>query len=198
MDFIELLKKRRSHYLLSEDVVVSEEVLCESLRQLLLYLPSAYNSQSTRLVLLLGDAHKRLWNAVCDKIAMLVTPEAFAKSRAKIERCFASGLGTVLFFEDEAVVDGLRREYPLYADSFDIYSEHTSAMHQIAVWLLLVENGYGASLQHYDALLKNDINKMFGLPATWRLIGQMPFGKALDVPGEKSVVSLDERFRVVR
>ena len=48
----------------------------------------------------------------------------------KIERSFAAGYGTVLFFEDTNVVRDLQQKFPGYAGNFPVWSEQTSAMHR--------------------------------------------------------------------
>ena len=60
--------------------------------------PSAFNSQSTRIVLLLGDEHKKLWDIVKNTLKQRISPEAFAKTEAKIDGCFAAGHGTCALF----------------------------------------------------------------------------------------------------
>lgn len=121
----------------------------------MLHVPSAFNSQSTRLVLLVREAHERLWNIIAkDELRKIVPADAFAQTEAKINACFAAGYGTVLFFEDQTVVKGLQEQFPIYADSFPTYAEHTNAMHQLAVWTMLEDAGYGASLQHYNITIR--------------------------------------------
>ena len=195
--FVEALKKRRSYYHLDRDIPIDEERIVDFVRETVKYVPSAFNSQSSRLVLLLGDSHSRFWQAVCDSIKKIVPDDAFRKSEEKIRSAFASGYGTILFYEDESVISRLEREFPLYAKDFPVYSQHTSAMHQVVLWILLCDAGLGASLQHYEALVEADCRRMFSLPDEWRLVAQMPFGRPLDVPAEKSFVSLDERIIIL-
>ena len=54
MNFKETLKYRRSYYHLTNSSPVSDEAIREILEFGLLHVPSAFNSQSTRVVLLLG------------------------------------------------------------------------------------------------------------------------------------------------
>lgn len=192
-----LLRERRSRYRLDAHVDVPDVRVEELIHETLKYVPSAFNSQSTRLVLLRDSAHRNFWEKVCERISEIVPRESYEKSRKKIETSFASGCGTLLFYEEKAVVDELKMKYPLYADSFDVYSEHTSAMHQMVLWLLLAGEGLGASLQHYQGLVEEDTKSMFGLPSSWRLIAQMPFGHAIDTPEDKSFVPMDERFFII-
>ena len=192
----ELLKKRRSRYKLSKEVEVSDECIIELLQEAVKHVPSAFNSQSTRLVLLLGDSHNWFWQTVLKAIAGITVPEAYEKSKQKIETAFAAGHGTILFFEDSATIEKLKKEYPLYAEEFQKFSQHTSAMHQIVIWLLLADADIGASLQHYELLVEKEIRDMFSLSDDWKLIAQMPFGNATDTPTQKSVLPLDETIKV--
>ena len=107
----------------------------------LLHVPSAFNSQSARLVLLLGEQHDGLWQIVKDTLRPLVPADAFVKTEEKIDQAFASGYGTVLFYEDQDTVKQLQEQFPLYKDNFPTFSEHSTAMHQFAVWTMLEDAG---------------------------------------------------------
>ena len=60
----ELFKRRRSYYELSAESPVSDAQIEEIVRFALKHIPSAFNSQSTRLVLLLHEHHAELWKIV--------------------------------------------------------------------------------------------------------------------------------------
>jgi predicted oxidoreductase (fatty acid repression mutant protein) len=194
----DLFKRRRSHYSLNREICVREDEIEKAVRLVVMHTPSAFNSQSTRMVLLFGESHERFWDIVCEKISRILPRDAFEKSRKKIENAFLSGYGTVLFFEDIQVIEELKTRYPLYSDAFPIYSQHTSAMHQYALWLLLSDMNLGASLQHYGELVEDDVKRSFSLPETWHLIAQMPFGNPLDKPEEKSILPINERVVIYR
>ena len=49
-------------------------------------------------------------------------------------------------------------------------------MAQFAVWTMLADSGLGASLQHYNPLIDEAVRQAFEVPASWRLVAQMPFG----------------------
>ena len=194
----EALKHRRSYYALQNECPVSDREIEEILNWALEYTPSAFNSQSSRLVLLLGEQHRELWNIVLNTLRKLVDPAAFGATERKINTSFASGYGTVLFFEDEAIVKGLQEAYPLYRDKFPSWSEHTSGMHQLTVWTMLEDAGLGASLQHYNPLIDEEVLAKWKLPEQWRLVAQMPFGLPAGEPGHKDVKPLRERIRIFR
>ena len=184
-NFIEALEHRRSHYAISAAMSTSEEEIIKTIDRIMLAIPSAYNSQSSRVVLLMGVHHICMWGIVKQCLARLVTPEVFVGTRTKIDTCFAAGCGTVLFYEDMDVVAKMKEQFALYADKFDEYSAHTSAMPQLAIWTALEDMGFGCSLQHYNPLIDTEIAKQWNIPQSWKLIAQMPFGTPLQVPETK-------------
>lgn len=196
--FQEALRHRRSYYALAPESPVDDAKIEQIVRFALKHVPSAFNSQSTRAVLLLHEHHDELWKIVRRILRGVVPPENFATTEDKVARSFAAGYGTVLFFEDTDVVRDLQQRFPLYAGNFPVWSEQTSAMHQLAVWTMLEDAGFGASLQHYNPLIDKDVYEHWSLPREWKLIAQMPFGMPAGEPGEKTFKPLDERIRVFR
>lgn len=197
-DFIEAMRHRRSHYALKNESPVTDKEIENILREVVKHLPSAFNSQTTRTVLLLGNNHIKLWDIVKDTLKKIVPADAFVATENKINSCFQCGYGTVLFFEDESIVKGLQESFPLYADNFPGWSLQTSAMHQFAVWTLLEDVGFGASLQHYNPLIDDEVKKTWNLPDHWKMIAQMPFGVPIDEPGDKEFKDLDERVLIFK
>ena len=127
-----------------------------------------------------------------------VPAEAFVKTEEKIDNSFACGYGTVLFFEDQKVVKGLQEAFPSYQDNFPGWSLQTSAMHQLAIWVMLEDVGFGASLQHYNPLIDDEVRRAWNLPGHWHLIAEMPFGLPVGKPGEKEFQPLEERVRIFK
>ena len=195
-NFKKIIEKRRSVYALSPNSTLKDSQLVELLREVIKYTPSAFDSRSTRLVLLTGKAHQRLWEIVKDVLREVVAPDKFARTEQKIDTSFASGYGTILFFEDEAVVRSMQEHFPLYRDNFLSWSEHTSAMHQYAVWCALAEVGMGASLQHYNPLIDRRVSEQWQLPHSWRLVAQMPFGVAIAPTPEKSFDGAEDQLKI--
>lgn len=197
-DFITAIKHRRTYYALESKSPVSDEKIIEILDTAIMHVPSAFNSQTTRMVLLLGANHKRLWDITKETLRKIVPAEAFPKTESKINRSFASGYGTVLFFEDTEVVKKLQAQFPSYAANFPNWSQQTSAMHQFAVWTMLEDAGFGASLQHYNPLINEAVAKEWDLNPNWELIAEMPFGTPAEKPGEKTFAPLTERFLIFK
>lgn len=194
--FFELQQKRRSIYAIGKNVNVPKADIVELIKKAVRESPSPFNSQSSRVVVLFGDAHEKVWNMALDILRKIVPAEAFAATEQKINGCFKSGFGTVLFFEDQDVVKGLQAKFPAYADNFPIWSEQASGIAQYAVWLALAEKDIGATVQHYNPLIDEVVAKEWGIPASWRLRAQMPFGSIESPATDKAYIDDADRFKV--
>ena len=193
----EAVVKRRSIYQLEKDEIVSPQKIIEMINTAVKYAPTAFNSQSARVVVLFGENYKKFWQMVMAKLREIVPAEKFAATEDKINS-FMQGYGTVLFFEDEAVIEALQKKFPLYQDNFPKWSLQSGGMLQFIIWTMLEKAGLGASLQHYNPLIDADTAKMFGIPATWKLLAQMPFGSIAAPADEKTFLPLEERIKVFK
>ena len=191
-DFYTAMKERRTFYDISPESKISDAGIKELVETAVLHAPSAFNSQSARVVLLLGRHHEKLWDITEDALLKVITPEQ-AKSTKKKIASFAKGYGTVLYFDDRSIVKDLQKNYPTYSDHFPIWAEHANGMLQYLVWTSLEVEGFGASLQHYNPLIDQAVKEQWNIPNNWELIAQMPFGVPVSPPGEKSYVPVEER-----
>ncbi len=194
--FWKALESRRSVYGFDKEKPVAQEKIVEIVENTLTLVPSFFNSQSTRMVVLFGEHHKKLWDIVMDALRKVTDDKQFEKSQAKVKNDFQSGYGTVLFFEDQAVIKGMQEQFAFYAEKFPIWSEHTAGMHQLTVWAGLAQEGLGASLQHYHPLIDDAVRKEWNIPESWKLTAQMPFGKPLSAPEEKDHMAISDRLKV--
>lgn len=192
----EAIIKRRSFYNISNSSPISDKEIEEILTVAIKHVPSAFNSQSTRFVLLLKENHKRFWEITKEELRKIIPEEKFKDTEDKIDNCFGAGYGTVLFFEDQEVVENLMSQFPTYADNFPLWSSHSTGMHQYVVWMLLEEAGLGASLQHYNPIVDDAVKKEWGLNSKWKLVAQMPFGTPVAQPGEKQFSPLEHRLLI--
>lgn len=193
-----LLEKRRSRYSIENKSPLTDNQLKELIDCAVKHVPSAFNSQSTRTVLLLGEQHKKFWDIVKQVLSDIVSADTLEATKSKIDGSFAAGYGTILFFEDQNVVRSLQDAFPSYSDNFPVWSTQTSAMHQYAIWLLLTNEGLGASLQHYNPLIDQKVAEEWDIDPNWRLIAQMPFGTPVGEPGNKEFQPLEERSIVFK
>lgn len=196
-DFLTTVAERRSYYSISKESTISDARIQEIIEHAIKHTPSSMNSQSGRLVLLLGKHHDRFWEITREALRKIVPPDNFDRTDKKIDG-FANGYGTVLFFEDQEVIESLQKEYALYKDNFPKWSLQSSAMTQFIVWNALEIEGLGASLQHYNELIEDDVKKEWNLPQSWKTNAQMPFGKPTALPDEKEFNPLENRVKVFK
>ena len=193
--FLEAVENRRSQYALSAESPISDERIQEIVETVLKHAPSSYHSQTSRVVILRGEEHKALWSIVLETLRGIVPPESFKTTENKIGG-FAAAYGSLLFFEDQETVEKLQKDYPVFAQTFPVYSMHHAGMVQILIWTALENEGLGASLQHYNPLIDQQVKERWGLPQGWKLIAQMPFGTVTAPAKVKKFMDIRERVFV--
>ncbi|KOS29208.1 nitroreductase [Bacillus anthracis] len=189
----EAIVNRRSIRKVTKNDAITKERIEEVLKTAL-HAPTSFNTQSARIVVLLGEEHDKLWDITKETLRKIVPEENFAATEEKMN-AFKAGYGTVLFFEDQATVEKLQENLALYKDNFPIWSQQASGMLQFAVWTALEAEGFGASLQHYNPIIDDEVKKEWKVPANWKLIAQMPFGKPNEQPAEKKFQPTEERVK---
>ncbi|MBV7308383.1 nitroreductase family protein [Acinetobacter sp. CWB-G5] len=194
MSFLDHIKQRRTIYAVGKNVALTPEQIESVIKEAVNHSPSAFNSQTSRIVTLFGESHLQFWNVVRETLRKIVPETAFEGTNAKINS-FAAGYGTVLFYEDQDVVKSLQEQFALYADNFPVWSEHSSAIAQFAVWTALSEQNIGASLQHYNPIVDAEIAEIFDIPANWKLRAQLVFGSIEAPAGEKTFMAEADRFK---
>lgn len=194
MSFLNQIKQRRTIYAIGKNVSLSQAKIEEIIKEAVKQSPSSFNSQSSRAVILFGDSHVKFWTIVLETLRKIVPPEAFEGTNAKINS-FIAGAGSVLFYEDMAVIKGLQEQFALYADNFPVWAEHSTAIAQFATWTALSEAGIGASLQHYNPIVDEEVAAVFGVPADWKLRAQLVFGSIEAPAGEKTFIDDATRFK---
>lgn len=197
MKALELFKLRRTQYALSKELPLPRKELEELILTVIRECPSAFNSQSSRAVILFGEQHSLLWDEIVkETLRPLTAPEKFGQTEQKLAS-FSAGTGTILFFEDQAVVRDLQAKFPTYANYFPDFSANSAGMAQFAVWTALAEAGIGASLQHYHPVINAQVRATWNIPEEWSFSAQMPFGGNAAAIQPKSYISDSGRFRVV-
>ncbi|MCS4533426.1 nitroreductase family protein [Neisseria montereyensis] len=186
---------RRSVYALNKNLPVSKQEVAQVIEHAVKHTPSAFNSQSTRVVVLFGAEHEKLWDIAISELRKIVPAESFKPTEDKLNM-FKAAAGSVLFFEDKNVVESLQEQFAAYAANFPIWAEHTNAMHQYAVWSTLAAANIGGNLQHYNPIIDEEVAKAWNVPANWTLRAQLVFG-GIDAPaGEKAFAPVEERLKV--
>jgi predicted oxidoreductase (fatty acid repression mutant protein) len=159
--------------------------------------PTAFNSQSGRVVVLLNESHDKMWEITRESLRKIVPADSFQPTNDKMDS-FKNGYGTVLFFDDHSIVEGLQQQFALYKDNFPVWAQQSNGMLQFVVWTALESEGLGASLQHYNEVIESDLKNEWKFPESWKLIAQMPFGKPLAAPGEKQFSPVEDRVKIFK
>jgi uncharacterized protein len=197
-NFKDALLHRRTYYAIKDQSPIPDSKIEEIVKFAVKHVPSSFNSQSSRVVILLGENHKKIWNITKSILRKIVPAEAFKATETKIDGSFLAGYGTLLFFEDQDVIKGLQNSFPSYADNFPIWSQQTSGMNQLAIWTMLEDAGFGVNLQHYNPLIDEEVAKEWNLPTNWKLIAEMPFGTPAQDAGDKEFQPIEERVKIFK
>jgi hypothetical protein len=192
---IQLLQNRRTHYILAKSSPVSDAKIIELVEEALKHTPTAFNSQNGRVVILLHNHHDKLWQMTHDALKAVVPADQFPATAEKIT-AFADSYGTLLFFEDQAIISNLQEQFPLYAHNFPVWSQQSNGILQNNIWVALAEVGLGASLQHYSELIESAVREAWQIPDEWKLVAQMPFGQIVSEPDEKQYQPIEQRVKV--
>ena len=91
----EAFKNRGSLHTLSDDVEISDAHVQEIVRDGILHSPTAFNSQSSRAVILLKDEHKKFWDLAHDVAKGKVPPQVFEMVFGPRIKMFRAAYGTV-------------------------------------------------------------------------------------------------------
>lgn len=188
-NFYEALEKRRSYHNINKELDISEERIEEIIQHSLKYVPSAFNSQTSRVLLLLGKDHEWFWSET--KSHTSETNIESTQIESELAR-FKAGYGTVLFFEDQKALALAQRKDPQYLEYFPSWADQTSGMHQLAVWTAFEIEGIGASLQHYQPLIDEMVSIRWNVPKSWKLKAQMPFGKPIEANSDDEKSHTDQ------
>ena len=197
MNLLNWTQKRRSCYALKNQIPLQESQFIYLVREAVKQAPSAFNSQSARVLVLLANKHHAFWQLTLEALRKIVSPDTWPVTQAKIDS-FDKAYGTILYFEDWSVVENLQTRFPMYRDSFPVWAYQSNAMLEYSIWTALAVQNIGASLQHYNPLVDQAVKKAFQVPEHWKLIAQMPLGAIVQHPEEKTFLPLEERVIVFK
>lgn len=94
---IDLAKQRRSYYPLSKDLAITPARVQEVVKDLLDQIPSSFNSQSNRVVVLFGAEHEKLWDITTEILKAIVPAEQWESTAGRMAM-FKGAAGSVRFF----------------------------------------------------------------------------------------------------
>lgn len=127
--FFDAVKSRRTYYALDSTSPIPDARIQEIVSHAILHVPSAFNSQTTRAVLLLNEEHKKCWDIIIEVYKQQLPADKFEHANQRFQG-FRKGYGTILFYEDTDTVREFQNKFKTYEDKFPGWSEQTNGMHQ--------------------------------------------------------------------
>lgn len=193
MTYREAMEARRSIRSLSQGANVGREEVVTLIEQALTWVPSGYNMQAVRLLLLTGKEHQRFWHESFETLMEGKDEAARAKTRKKFDG-FAGGMGTVLFFDDMNTLAEVQGKMPKYAATMEEWMHHGQGMMQYGIWTGLVDLGLAVSIQHYNPIVDTLVAVNWKVPESWTLRAQMPYGGPKESPAPRQGLSAKARY----
>ncbi|MED3690750.1 nitroreductase family protein [Peribacillus butanolivorans] len=181
---------RRSIRKVKKNENITKERINEVLKTAI-HAPSSFNMQSGRIVVVMNDEHEKFWDIVKETLRSRVPEENFGTTVERLQG-FRDGVGTILFFENQETIEQIQDKAPSYKEQFPYWSHQGSAMLQYAIWMSLSAEGIGASIQHYNPIIDEEVKKTWDIPGKWSLVAQMPFGEPNEQPGEKTLLPFED------
>ena len=192
----ELVKNRRSQYAIGNNTDLTNEEIAERITQIVRDVPTASNSQTTRIAIVFGEENVKLWDHILD-VQKDVMPEEMWGMMSGVMEGAKGGVGTILFFEDLDAVEKM----PTSPARVEVYKQNNNANAQYATWLALTDLGLGGTLQHmnvgYEQGFDKSVKELLGLPERWEMQAQMPFGSIEGENEPKEYIADSERVVVI-
>lgn len=206
ISFAQATHDRRSIRALQATSPVPDSIITLLAETAILDVPSAFNSQTTRMTVLLGDHHKKLWSITAKMFHARLGDQRFNEPamgrpsfKQKIDGYMAA-YGTALFWDDTAAVKKLKETSPdVYKDKIDEWAHQSNGMHQFYMWSALQALGLGANLQHYNSIIDEEVKKTWDVSKPWALRAQMVFGtpvEGVELPEKIQNTPVSERLKV--
>jgi uncharacterized protein len=217
----EAAEKRISCYTLTNKSTISDDRIKEIVSFAVKHGPSPFNVQSARAVILLKQDHEKLWD-IADAMLKRSMPEQAYQKLAPRVAGFKGGYGSVLWFEDQEALDGLKAKNPAIQHVTTEWSDHSSGFQQIlgkvaaltsvgydlliifhdTVWTALELEGLGCNLQHYNFSpdFTKEVLETWDLPKMWLLKAQLVFGTPQDGlkrRHERTYLPLEDRVKFI-
>lgn len=94
--FIELIKNRRSIYAIGNNLSQSNDEIEKLIQEAIRHSPSAFNSQSSRAVILFGQSHHKFWNTVLEVLKPLSQLKRYLEQNKNSKLCSRRRYSSVL------------------------------------------------------------------------------------------------------
>lgn len=92
--FLETTLHRRTTYQLKNESTIPDSRIQELVAHTIKHVPSSFNSQSTRLVVVLKKEHVKLWDAIAEVYKVALPADKFEQAKGRFDM-FRAAYGTV-------------------------------------------------------------------------------------------------------
>ena len=113
--FLTAVARRRSCYALNGQSPLNPAQIEHLVRECVKQVPSAFNSQSARVLVLFHEQHHQFWKLTLDVLRDKIPAGKFAPTQEKIAS-FDAAFGTLLYFEEWKRHGGFVYESGRYSD----------------------------------------------------------------------------------
>lgn len=186
--FSALLANRRSIRKLADGPFPSE--VQERIEEAVRLTPSAYNVPSFH-VLLVREARAEFWAEVEAGFRAGLDGERLERYLQRLDG-FRDGVAAIAIYENREAVPALRDAWNLSDQVAQSFSCQSLGMLQLSIWLALTAEGLVTSLQHWDWLIADRLERFFELPAgKYKLTAVLPVGYPAESPREQEPVALE-------
>jgi predicted oxidoreductase (fatty acid repression mutant protein) len=118
-------QNRRTYYALSNKSTLSNEQITELVGKAVKFGPTSFNMQQNRAIVVTGEKHRQIWDIIIESQKgadpCTSSPPHYQLNQTdntavedKVNGSFKPAYGSILFFGDNAVVDGWGAQMPAY------------------------------------------------------------------------------------
>lgn len=121
---LELVKSRRTYYDLKAESPISDDAIESIVQDSVLHVPSSFNTQTSRVVLLLKEEHKKVWDIAIGAMEGLVAaghvPKEMFENHTKPKLdAFRAAYGTVCIACDERLKSIIFPKLDMFSNTCD-------------------------------------------------------------------------------
>ena len=196
-----LLAQRRSIRRLAGGALSPETVA--RLQDAVVRTPSAFGVTPWQVVII-REQRDLFWDEVAAAFRENLEGDRLQRYLERLDG-FRSGAGVILIYEDLAARPALHQGWGLSEQTAHDFVQQGLGMLQLAIWLVLTEDGLVTSLQHWDWLIQDRLAALLDLPTErYGLISVLPVGEPAEPARETppidpaQVLHLDPELRLSR
>ena len=188
-----LLAQRRSIRRLAGGALSPETV--SRLQEAVVRTPSAFGVTPWHVVIL-QEHRQAFWDEVAEAFREGLDGDRLERYLGRLEG-FRSGAGVILIYEDLAARPLLHQNWGLSEQTAHDFVQQGLGMLQLAIWLVLTEDGLVSSLQHWDWLIQDRVSALLALPTErYQLISVLPVGEPAEPARETPPVDPAQVLRI--